>query len=156
MVTLATLQQTGKLSKQGATEIPQQEEGPEPQLSSSKKEENSQWVSATIRIEIQQEPLHLLWLEGEDSETGRRMASGWRSTGSLDCFPSKWADSISAFSTDSQARPLPAPIRGGRDESELNPNTPDFKVNHHLWGHWACFYFQSDKIYHDHELFLCH
>ena len=25
-----------------------------------------------------------------------------RSTGSLECFPSKWADSISAFPTDSQ------------------------------------------------------
>ena len=49
-----------------------------------------------------------------------------RSTGSLDCFPSKRAYSISAFPTDSQSRPPPAPIRGGRDESELEPNTADF------------------------------
>ena len=41
-----------------------------------------------------------------------RLGDGWqvdgRSTGSLDCFPS-WADSISAFPTDSQTRPPPAP-----------------------------------------------
>ena len=70
-----------------------------------------------------------------------RLGDGWqvdgRSIGSLDCFPSKWAYSISAFATDSQTRPLPAPIRGERDESELEPNTADFKVDHHLWGHWA-------------------
>ena len=68
-----------------------------------------------------------------------RLGDGWqvdgRSSGSLDCFQSKWADSISAFPTDLQTRPPPAPIRGGRDESELEPNTANFKVDHHLWGH---------------------
>ena len=34
-------------------------------------------------------------------------------------------------------RPPPTPIRGGRDESELELNTADFEVVHHLWGHWA-------------------
>ena len=45
---------------------------------------------------------------------GRQVDGG--STGFLDCFPSKWADSISAFPTDSQTRPPPAPIRGGESE----------------------------------------
>ena len=69
------------------------------------------------------------------------MGDGWqvdgRFTGFLDCFPSKWVDSISAFPIDSQTRPPPAPIRGERDESELEPNTADFRVDHNLWGHWA-------------------
>ena len=43
---------------------------------------------------------------------GDRRQVDSRSTGSLDCFVSKWADSISAFPTDSQTRPPPAPIRG--------------------------------------------
>ena len=70
-----------------------------------------------------------------------RLGDGWRvngkSTGSLDCFPSNYADSISAFPTNSQTRPKPVPIRGGRDESELEPNTADFRGDHHFWGHWA-------------------
>ena len=38
-VTLATLQQTGKIPNEEAAEILQQDEGPEPQLSSSETEE---------------------------------------------------------------------------------------------------------------------
>ena len=68
---------------------------------------------------------------------GNRWQVDGRSTGSPYCFPSKWADSISAFPTDSQTTPRPAQIRRGRDESELEPNTADFRVDHHLWGHWA-------------------
>ena len=49
----------------------------------------------------------------------------------------KLADCISAFPTDSETRPSLIAIRGGRDESEVEPNTADFRVDRHLWGHWA-------------------
>ena len=63
------------------------------------------------------------------------MVSGWQ----IDWIPGMLSIKmgISAFLTDSQIRPPPAQIRGGRDESELEPNTADFNVDHHLWGHWA-------------------
>ena len=44
---------------EGTAEIPQRDEGPEPQMSSSKKKKHTQWVSATIGIQVQQEQLHL-------------------------------------------------------------------------------------------------
>ena len=56
--------------------------------------------------------------------------SGW-STNSLDCLPSKWYYSESGFPTDSHARPRTQSTRGGNDE--LEPNTTDFRVDHHLW-----------------------
>ena len=62
-----------------------------------KKRKHSQWVSATIGIEIHQEPLHLPWPKGKDSETGGQMASEWQ----IDWIPaSKYSHSISAFLTD--------------------------------------------------------
>ena len=102
-----------------------------------KKRKHTQWVSATLGIQIQQEPLASRDLKAKVV----RLGDGWqvdgRFTGSLDCYTSKLADSISALQTYSHTRPPPTPIRGGRDESEFEPNTADFKVDHHLWGHWA-------------------
>ena len=54
-----------------------------------------------------------------------------RSTGSLDCFPSKWADKISAYPTDSQTRPPHPPnkrrkrqIRARAKHSRLQDGLP--------------------------------
>ena len=92
-----------------------------------------QWVSATIGIQIQS---RFTSREGKGSETGERMASGWQIYRIPGLLSIKMG-SISAFPTDSQTRPPPAPIRGGRDESELEPNTVEFRIDHHLWGHWT-------------------
>ena len=68
-----------------------------------------------------------------------RLGNGWqvrcRSTASLDCLLSKWSDSRSALSTDSHTNPLPSLTSGGNDELELN--TADLRVDHHLWGDWT-------------------
>ena len=54
---------------------------------------------------------------------------------SLDCLLSKWSDSRSALPTDPHTSPPPSLTSGGNDEFE--PNTADFRVDHHLWGDWT-------------------
>ena len=117
---------------EGAAEIPQLDKGPEPQLSSSKKEEtfpmgqfrrrNRDPAGATLPP--------VTWRQR--CETGRRMASGWQ----IDWIPGLLSIKMGwqhiCLSTDSQTRPPPTPIRGERDLSKLEPNTADFKVDHHL------------------------
>ena len=110
--------------------MPQRDEGPEPQLSSSKKEETFPMGQCHIESRSSRSRFTSRDLKAKVV----RLGDGWqvdgRSTESLGCFPSKWADSISAFPTYSQTRPPPAPIRE-RDESEHEPNTADFKVD--IW-----------------------
>ena len=78
-VTLATLQQTGKLPEQRSRQNTTARRGARTTAVFFKKRGNiPNWVSATIGIETEQEPLHLLWPEGKGSETGRWMASGWQ------------------------------------------------------------------------------
>ena len=67
-----------------------------------------------------------------------RLGDGWqlddRSIGSSTDL-NQWADSISAFPTDSLTRPPPSTIREGRNKSvNLTSNTVDVRVDHHLWG----------------------
>ena len=68
-----------------------------------------------------------------------KLGDGWqmtsRSTDSLDCLLSKWSDSRSAFPTDSHTSPPPGQTRGG--SNELEPSTPDLRVDHHLWRDWT-------------------
>ena len=68
-----------------------------------------------------------------------KLGDGWqvssRPTASLDCLLSKWSDSRSALPTDPHTSPPPSLTSGGNDE--LEPNTADFRVDHHLWGDWT-------------------
>ena len=57
-------------------------------------------------------------------------------------FPSKWADSINFCLPDrltDQITSPPPPIE--EEETNLNSSqtiVADFRVGHHIWGHWEC------------------
>ena len=88
------------------SEIPQRDYGPEPQLSSSKKEEAYPMGQCHHK---NPDPARNRFTFRDLKAKVVRLGDGWqvdgRSIGSLDCFQLKWADSISAFPTDSQTRP---------------------------------------------------
>ena len=120
-VTLVTLQQTGnppkRRSRRNATRG---------QTISSPLQKKNIYINGSVpplESGANRSRLTSCDLQAKVVRLGDRWQVDGRSIGSLDCFPSEWADSTSAFSADSQTRP------SGRDGCKLEPNTADFRVD---------------------------
>ena len=72
------------------------------------------------------------WPERKCDKTWIRRQVRGKSKYSLDCLLSKWSHSRSAFPSHQHTSPPPPPTSG--DGDELNQNTTDVRVGHHLWG----------------------
>ena len=73
--------------------------------------------------------------EGKVIRLGDGLQVSGKSTAFLDCLLSKWSDSRSALQIDSHTSPPPSLTSGGN--AELEPNTGELRVDHHLWGDWT-------------------
>ena len=134
-VTLACLQQAGKLPRRTSHRNTTQKRGTITSAVLKKFRKHTQWVSAIIRVKSNKRRLASLDLKAKVVKLGDGWQVSGRSTDTLKCLLSKWSDSRSVLPTDSHTSPPPPLTSGGIDE--LEPNTANLRVDHHLWGDWT-------------------
>ena len=103
-------------------------------ISHEEKRKHTQWVSATIWVQVWQETPYLTRPECKGGKTRRRLQVSHRST-ATDCLRSWWSNSRSTLPTDTLTSPPPSLTRVCN--YELEPNIADLRVDHHLWGDWT-------------------